>query len=1103
MFPRAAFVIAAAAVFGVALVAGIAASGDGDVEAGEVAGRAVVSAPSLTADRPREAALQALAAERLDPSIATEMAMLGVAVDGSGVERVVPTGSARVTAAIRTERFLVTAGSDRSLRVWRAADGALVGGVRTGRPLVALASGESISLLAGADRTGRPMLIDLTDPRRPRLWPLARALSAREALLTLTFSDEATEVIAVGAHGEVGRVDTTTGRLLSRESVLDMDGSAPWGQGSSASFAAGRFAPEAEAEEGLVLATGAGGVVLADLATRRLRTILGAGLVPGRVTSVDYRSYGTPELAVGAVGGMLVREAASADPIVERGPPVIGVAFDFDEGFWFAGGEGVKRRTAYDSQQVAPAGPSVLRLESGTHGPVAVYPHGAVGLVGPEDGLSLPETEVTPAANFDPRGRLLVAQGYDANHIEKLALLRPGRHLNSDGEVLANPAARHFRPAPGWWPDAEDDQALYVNDVAADGGLVVAGGQDPTGEAAVLVWDAASGRPLRHLVLGTGGVEVGTPSIVSDVLLLPDRHLLAAYSIVQELVAIWSTETWELEATVPTGPVGDLSLSPDESTLVVAPISTEEAVNEAEGVFVPGEGPGRLLFIDVEDGSVADEAELPVSAHRLAWSPDGAQIAVLDGKGRLGFRSSDGRDEARPPVRLEELGVAVAWRPDGKAVAVALRGGGIVMVDPESGAVSPQLPFEFYTWSPSLSWSPDGVLLAATTAALAEEEAFDPGPAAIWALGAARLEQRMCRLAGGPAGIGQWRRLADPGLPHRPLCRGAAERDPGDAELEEASSLGPLALAYERDGRLFVADTAGRTARIGRLEQYAYPPPGFAWSAGALAWISPGEVHLLREGAARPESWPCVCAGLAWDGGALLSLTRTGRELIRFRSGQRRPGIVQLARPPGFAPSLLGLLGETAVLSGFGEKPTRATPGELFLVGPEGRVRRLPRRLEGAAYGHVVTTASGDAVAFVDGVSAGVCYSTSRVGVLRRRPGGGVGLSFPPMPFGDKPQWVRSIQVAANGSVAAAIAPVGCKGSVGPETAPDAVRYELRGGRWRPTGERGWDIQQAAGGLAFLSDERGTSEPDALTLVLGEDAPMPVSSDVDGMAGRP
>lgn len=150
------------------------------------------------------------------------------------------------------------------------------------------------------------------------------------------------------------------------------------------------------------------------------------------------------------------------------------------------------------------------------------------------------------------------------------------------------------------------------------------------------------------------------------------------------------------------------------------------------------------------------------------------------------------------------------------------------------------------------------------------------------------------------------------------------------------------------------------------------------------------------------------------------------------------------------------------------------------------------------------SAAAADTVAFVDGVSAGVCASTSRVGVLRRRESGSVGIDFPPMPYGEEPQFVRSVQVAADGSVSAAIAAIGCDGYRSPEIAPVPRRYELRGGRWRSTGERAWDVQLAGEGLALLRGEQGSSEADALVLATpGEDDPIPVSSDVDAIAGRP
>jgi hypothetical protein len=1061
------------------LLASHLAGGGGE----SVSVRMALAVKALLPDHPRDAALAALAGERLSPSSASELTMLDVAVDGQVVERVVDTGAREVTAALVLERLLITADGDGMVRVWRRSDGALLGERRVGSALIALAdSASAMPLVAAADRGGRIALIDLTNPLRPRIWPLDRALPQGERLRALAFSGEGAnvfgrgaDVVAVGARGLVGYVDATTGELVSRTSLKGFRGNLPWRHnGDGLELTAAKFLPEAsEDREGLLVATAAGAVADLDLGRGQGKTIVSPGIAPGRITSLDRVPYWDPELALGAEGGLVASVPFEEGEVAaQRGPTVTGVALGIREGLWWAGEEGVHfGKPTYSYETNRGFGAPVIGLNSGFGGIAAIHPGGFVSILAPTGtGLSPTELEPTPAASFDPDGRLLVANGYDANHVDDLALVDP-RPLGDD-EYEEDRVVRSYRPDPDWWPEAEEPDALYVNDIAADGEFVVAAGQDPEHKAAVLVWDA-TGEPLRRLTLGTASVETGEPSVVARVLPMPGRHEIAAYSAVQELIAIWSTDSWQLETAIPVGPLGDLSLAPDERTIAAVDLGEDE-----EGYVEAGERTD-LMFIDVDRGKVDHEVARR-GVERVAWSPDGSSLATADVGAALRLLSPDGREEVRPPIHLEDAVEGLAWRPDGDILAASLQDGGIALVDPGTGTVSAPLPNEAEFEAPGPEWSPDGGLLAAPSSEYDESiEGFAPGPLTLWALSAPRLERRMCQLAARPATPADWVRYVDTGAPRR-LCRSPRHRDPARPPVGDASKLRGLDLVYQAAGALFAADLAGHHVRIGRLEDYPNPTPAYAWSGNALAWSSPGQANVLEEGQARARSWPCTCSGIAWNGGEVVSLEVSGRALIRIDPERDTVRSVRVRGALPYAPTLLGMVGDTAVVAAYEREPDRSTPSTLFAISPDGRTERLPGDAHGSIYMHD-PTASPDKLAFVAGFYAGVCEGSTSIGVVSLA-GGKVRVRFPPSPLSEDAA-VRSVQVAADGSVLATLVPVPCQMGSPTEPEPAARRFLLEGDRWRSLGGRGWDVQATAEGVAVLERSAEWGVPGELALV--------------------
>ncbi len=762
----------------------LAACGGGGGEAGsleDAAQRAAIAAPGMAPDRAGGAARLALAGDRLHPSAAGELAMLDVAVSGGGVERVIETGARQLTAALRLEHLLLTSGSDDVVRVWRPSSGALVGMVRTRRPLVAIAEAAGLPLAVGAEESGALALVDLSEPHRPRILPLP-ATAGHGRALALGFSQDAAQVLVVRGDGELERFATLGGRPESRQSLLGAVGSSLGGRLSAA------LLYSEGTDEKLLLAGRSGAIVRLNLQSLRATRLLAAGVAPGRITALAKAPYG--ELAVGTTGGLVTLASLGAAPTFERGAAVAGVGFDREDQLWVAGPEGVRLHVGL-TEAPPPDKRPARGLSVGSGGPVALDGGGAVSVLGPPgSGLALPEGSESPVATFAPGGDLLLAAGTDPNHIESLHEVRPG-HGKEEGVEVPNPQVRAYEPGPGWWPQAEEGSGLYVNDIAVDRRFVAAGGQDPTGEAVVLVWDAKNGRPLRRLPLATGGVEPNEPSIVADLALLPGKHLLVAYSTVQQSIVIWSTEDWRLLASLPVGPVGDLDVSPDESTILAVGLSEdEEALNDDEAA-------SKLIFIDTATKQIAEEV-LTGDVERAAFSPDGSRLALLGVDGSLRLRDSDGRDELRSPIELDSQPESLAWRPDGALIAVGLKEDGVVLVEPHLGRVSPPLPAERST-AFDLSWSPGGKFLAAVPSVANEETGgYEPQRTQIWGLGAPRLQRRMCELSGGPIGRPEWRNLVASDLPYLSLCRTRVV-DGGPVKQAQQVILG--SRAFELNGQ--------------------------------------------------------------------------------------------------------------------------------------------------------------------------------------------------------------------------------------------------------------------------------------------------------------
>src|SRR6202034_410015 len=105
--------------------------------------------------------------------------------------------------------------------------------------------------------------------------------------------------------------------------------------------------------------------------------------------------------------------------------------------------------------------------------------------------------------------------------------------------------------------------------------FVIVAGANPTRNGEIMIWNAHTGHPVRTLAFPEDSTE---PDIIGQAVSLPRRHLLLAYSIRQQALGIWSTNTWKMLAKIKLGPIGGFEPNDAESQIV----ATADPANDQE-----------------------------------------------------------------------------------------------------------------------------------------------------------------------------------------------------------------------------------------------------------------------------------------------------------------------------------------------------------------------------------------------------------------------------------------------------------------------------------------------------------------------------------------
>jgi WD40 repeat protein len=1018
-----------------------------------------VQVPALLHGDQRQALLYAAAAQRLDPTTAGSWLLLSTDLGFEGVQRVLEPLDPSTVAAVRTTTAVISADSYGLVRVWDAKSGRLQATRRLKEPIVRFAASESPDLVASLDASGALAVWNLSDPGNPQRSSVGRVPGrGRDPVIALAFASQSTRLLALTRSGLLYVFDVTAGRQVRVLDLASARGQLPWGAaGSTLALTAAEITEDPfTGQTSLLMADAEKSVAETDLQSLRGHTVVPAGQFSGRAVALGGGAGSEAILAIGTDEGMAFWNPKTRTIDQQATGPSMGLSLE-------AGTLTTATAEGIDAVQMGSEGPEgsleayagrpARALIGGPGGSVELGQDGSISLLDPaETGIGLPTDgeESTALAQFGAEGDLLetLGSGEDA---EGLMTMKPGSPGTYYGSTVPNRVVRRYLPSKQWWAQSGEPDGWRITTVELGSKYVVAGGQDPTGTASVLVWNAKTGRPLHRLTLTQSGLPSSSaahttvPPVVTQVALLPGRHLLAAYSTLQELIVLWSTQTWQQVGAIDVGPIADFSVSPDESQLLAVSLSDEQSQLEA------GNHVTRLLFASVERARV--ERRVPSPGTELAgYMPYASGIVAIQSGGKIRTLNSAGDPTRTPPTTLEaETPISLAWKPHSQVLAVGIQHEGVRLVDLATRSVSEPLRPPHGAEPAEISFSPDGKLLAAGNTS-SQTGYPQPTTPSIWELDDRHLEQRACRISGGAPTPAEWRSWTR-GLRYVSVCPAAPP-----SKMTTGSGGAPLRdpqVALQHGEAIEAISTKGARAKIGSTEADDASTQ-FAWSeGGALAWLDDDILHLL--GPAGEHEAVCACSSVAFQGDDAVAISSTGNELVDFNSSLTRHTKLSTTGLPAFGLAIAGVAGKQMIVAGSAYNgATGPGPSSLYLVSASGHVSEV-----GNPNGEIYTTGalspSGTELALRAFENGGACFSQEHLAMLDLRSGR---VSLLTMPKGVSMPVVRWVGWSAQGRLLAEVAPNECDGKDAPlKYIPEARVYEARHGTLQPAGSAGYETQ--------------------------------------------
>jgi len=245
---------------------------------------------------------------------------------------------------------------------------------------------------------------------------------------------------------------------------------------------------------------------------------------------------------------------------------------------------------------------------------------------------------------------------------------------------------------------------IYLNAVAGDGEVVVACGkrQPQNGAGVVLVWTAPNTEPLvLDFPSGLNYAQQDGFDMVSSVAYSPATRTVAAFNVQSGTVALWSVDTGERLHTLELG----------ENLTGAFPVGASRMSSSPDGSWLAVTLQGVVSIIEVATGEVSSTFAAPPTAYAVI-SPDASLLVVVD-LHRVSIVNRQGVEQGLLFTPTEDSLVTAAWAPEGATIAIADGRSREILFFDAATAKQRGLPWA----SPSgltpirLEWTPDGTHL--------------------------------------------------------------------------------------------------------------------------------------------------------------------------------------------------------------------------------------------------------------------------------------------------------------------------------------------------------------------------------------------------------
>ncbi|MFF9492603.1 WD40 repeat domain-containing protein [Streptomyces flaveolus] len=714
---------------------------------------------------PRLAALLGLAGYTMEPDTPRAVqAMRDVLEANSGIRlswRASPEEVHSIAVDDRHGRVYTT-GDDPYLKSWDLLTGKELG--RTGGAVTDLVLDHASGLLAARDGTAVSVYSVLRPV--PRLMGRLAAPSCGGKggkPVANAFAGNGARLVEVLSDGAVAQYDTTTleeidcrrtgdvvnqGQLIraADDSVIDA---------TAAPSPSPALAGQPYDEDKALLLLSSGDVMALGLDTHRLSTEIGRSDVQGNALQIDAGDtavlLATP-LGVQAwdrrsrrtlsfpVGGLSYRPRAMT---AYHGS----VAIAGNDGTALVPVGGGDNRIGSRGLEEPRGGPAFTAAVGDLFTVVSGGRGGRVNVLDDRpQPLGLSPTPHADAASFGPDGLLLLAHGGEPFSPDSVYTTDP----RITPKIALNPGTQEYARVAEY--PLRD--TFEFRDAATAGPLVAAVGRSDGNAAAAVVWRGKGADPKVLPVPGPDRVAAAGERLLTAVAFVPEADLLVARHATGPL-AIWSTRTWRLVATVPLTAGSGLAVH-----------GTQALALENRGP----EGP-RIVLVDLTTRTITRSAAAP-GARFLDWSRDGTRIAVLTRDNTVRYRDAALKETGEPLVLPEaaEAPTAMVLSPDGRRIAIAVDDHVLVHETATGLQALPTLSAAAAPGTIRLSWSPDGDFLAGV-GRRDDRDYFAAGAVNVWRVGGIDWRRQICRWTGGPGlSTEEWQSHIGDRHPYVDLC---------------------------------------------------------------------------------------------------------------------------------------------------------------------------------------------------------------------------------------------------------------------------------------------------------------------------------------------